>query len=75
MFIHKVISFNSAWNILLNKDKAYDDICTAISKIDSESLSDPEICSQPHRNEQRERIEINPYNFSRCWERMVENLG
>lgn len=75
MFINKVISFNSAWNILLNKDKAYDDICTAISKIDSESLSDPEISSPSHRIEQRDRIEINPYNFSRCWEHMVENLG
>ncbi|MFY8282799.1 hypothetical protein AAEU31_04550 [Pseudoalteromonas sp. SSMSWG5] len=77
MFINKVISFNSSWNQLLQKDKAYDDICSVISRFNEDTLSDSTYSSSPYdaKKDSSEKMEIMPYNLHRCWENMSEELG
>lgn len=75
MYINKVISFNSSWNLFLQKTKAYADICSAISDLNKTTLSDPDLNSPPYRDSRNNKIEITPFTFNRVWERLVADLG
>ncbi|MCF5891786.1 hypothetical protein K3H46_12235 [Aeromonas veronii] len=76
MFINKIISFNSSWDLLLEKSSAYNDICTVISNINESTLTDSTYAAPLYeRTNQSKAIEITPFNFHRCWEYFSEELG
>lgn len=72
MYINKVISFNSSWELLHSKPNAYDDICTNISLINEDILVNPDFV-KPHYEE--ENPTINPFSFVRAWETLSRNTG
>ncbi|APD97673.1 hypothetical protein BM525_08650 [Alteromonas mediterranea] len=73
MHINKVISYNSAWQILKKKDDAYNEIFEAVSRINKELLQNPNYSRPPYRTDNV--IEITPFSFHRCWETLMEELG
>lgn len=75
MHINKVISFNSSWGLLKDKSSAYEDICQAISRLDKDSLSNPDISSPSYRIKEEGKLEISPMSFNRAWETFMEDLG
>ncbi|PRO68980.1 hypothetical protein [Alteromonas gracilis] len=75
MHINKVISYNSAWQILKEKDDAYNEIFEAVSRINKELLQNPNYSRPPYRTDNENVVEITPFSFHRCWETLMEELG
>ena len=75
MYINKVITFNSAWDILLKKEEEYEDICSSISQLNKTILTNPKIISTTYKKIDEENPEISPYNFIRCWEHLMKGFG
>ena len=69
MFISKVISFNSSWELLKSKVDAFDDIQTTISFLNETTLRDPEIV-KPLNSETRPPI--TPLSLVRAWDTLMK---
>lgn len=74
MFINKVLSYNSGWDNLVKSVPAHGEIVDAISKINKELLLDTEYV-RPLYSVNEKNLEITPFSFHRCWEKLMEELG
>lgn len=73
MNINKVVSYGCAWDILKGNESAYAEIVKALKMVTLESLVSPKYGGHPYRD--ITEGEINSLSFTRCWEKVMEELG
>jgi hypothetical protein len=71
MNINKVVSYGCAWDILKENTVAYEELVSALKMITPELLVDPKYGGRFNRDPSEE---ISPLNFTRCWDKIMEDL-